>query len=93
MTSAGGDQLPEQWLARTYLPMREPERLSRSQLAPGEILKAAEVPRLTAWIERVHQAFAPRFDPKHANALDVEWLLDKSRRLYLVQARPHLLRR
>jgi hypothetical protein len=91
VTGARGDEMPEQWLARTYLPVREPQRLSVRSQAQGPVLQRAEVLALVDAVEQLHERYEPSFDPQ-ANAVDVEWVLDKERRLSIVQVRPYLVR-
>lgn len=91
VTSARGDQIPEQWLVFTYLPAREPELLARSTLSPEvPILRREEVLELTRQLEAIHAVWEPRMAEDGSNAVDVEMLLaGEDRHFVLVQARPY----
>ncbi len=89
VTSAEGDQIPEQWLVYTYLPTRDPELLANSNLNQGsQILRGEEVLEFTQQLELIHKEFAPQLK-NGCNAVDVEMVLDKARKFFVVQARPH----
>ena len=90
VTSAQGDQLPEQWLVMTYLPAREPELIARSSLNHGApLLRRAEVLEMTRQLEIIHAHWQPTFD-QSANAVDVEMLVaGPEREIVFVQARPY----
>jgi len=88
VTDAGED-VPEQHLVYTYTESPEPEVLSRSSLTGGRpILDEAEVIRLTEVLQRIHARLVPQYG-EGADAVDVEFLLDRSRNVVIVQARPY----
>lgn len=91
VTGAHGDELPEQWLVRTFLPTREPERVSSNSTGRGPTLDRSEVLTLATYTEQLHEHFKPAFD-SHANSVDVEWVLAADGTLYIVQVRPYLVR-
>lgn len=94
VTSAQGDDVPEQILYYTYGGDHEYERLSRSsRLHDGEtVLGDNEVFQLSGALRAIHQHFVGgTYDSDHA--MDVEFVLaGPTRRLVIVQARPIALR-
>ena len=93
VTSAHGDDVPEQVLYYTYGSEGEFERLSHSTRAPGtNVLSDAEVLHLASVLTSIHSHFVQSsFEQDHA--MDVEFVLaGPDRRLVIVQARPITLR-
>ncbi|MBI5515937.1 MAG: hypothetical protein HY909_19300 [Deltaproteobacteria bacterium] len=93
VTSARGDQVPEQVLYYTYASEGEFERLSRSTLTGGApVLTDPEVLRLAAALRVIHGHFVGD-GWERGRAMDVEFLLrGRERQLVFVQARPYTLR-
>jgi len=91
VTSALGNQLPEQYLVATWTGIYEPELLSRSSLAQGQlILGEAEVTALTTQLLRIHRTLLAEHAGR-ANAMDVEFALTRERKLVMLQARPYTI--
>ena len=83
-----GDEVPEQHLVYTYNEELEPEVLSRSTLTDGRrILEAEDVRRLTAVLQGLHARLVPHYGER-SNAVDVEFLVTRDRRIIVLQARP-----
>jgi hypothetical protein len=91
VTSARGDEIPEQILYYTYEGGRGFERLSRSSRAGGRIiLEDAVVEELQRDLAVIHRAFTDdRPDGVSGHAVDVEFLVRRTApRIVIVQARP-----
>ena len=92
VTSAKGDEIPEQILYYTYESGRGFERLSLSSRAGGKaILAAPEIEELERYLAILHRAFTDR-DPDTitGRAIDVEFLVRRTApRIVIVQARPY----
>jgi len=95
VTSARGDEIPEQIVYYTYGAAREFERIARStRVAPGAtVLSDDEVYGLAQSLQAIHRHFNPLEIGVPETAMDVEFLLaGPRRRLVFVQARPYTLR-
>ncbi len=93
VTSAHGDDVPEQILYYTYSGEGEFERLSHSSRNGGaNVLTDEEVLRLSVVLRAIHDHFGfASFESDHA--MDVEFVLaGPQRQLFIVQARPIALR-
>jgi hypothetical protein len=91
VTSARGDEIPEQILYYTYEGGRGFERLSRSSRAGGAvILEDAVVEELRRDLAVIHRAFTDDYpDGVSGHAVDVEFLVRRAApRVVIVQARP-----
>jgi hypothetical protein len=91
VTSAKGDEIPEQILFYTYEGARSFERLSRSSRAGGRvILEDPVVEELERDLAVLHRAFTgDDSDAVSGHAVDVEFLVRrKAPRIVIVQARP-----
>ncbi len=93
VTGAGDDELPEQVMIYTWAEEMEFEVISRSTRNGGQpILTEADLQRLGALLQRLHDELEPLYGGD-ANAVDVEMLLTRSgRRFVIVQARPITIR-
>jgi hypothetical protein len=93
VTSARGDDVPEQILYYTYGDEGEFERLSRSsRLQEGTVLRDDEVLRLAGVLRAIHAHFIGS-NYESDRAMDVEFVFaGPQRRLVVVQARPIHLR-
>ncbi len=93
VTSARGDDVPEQILYYTYAGEREFERMSRSTRTRGApVLRDDEVFTLSQVLRAIHGHFIPS-DITGFRAMDVEFILSgAARRIVIVQARPYTLR-
>ncbi len=93
VTSARGDEVPEQVLYYAYGAEGEYERLARSSRTRGApVLNDAELRHLADALRAIHRRFLPD-DEDDSRAMDVEFILaGASRRLVVVQARPYPMR-
>ncbi len=93
VTGAGDDELPEQVLIYTWAEELEFELLSRSTLTGGAaILEESDLRTLGDLLSRLHERLVPDYGGD-ANAVDVEFLLTRGeRRFVVVQARPITIR-
>jgi phosphoenolpyruvate synthase/pyruvate phosphate dikinase len=93
VTSARGNDVPEQILYYTYGAEREYERMSRSSRTNGApVLSDNEVFSLSQVLRAIHRHFNPN-EWENRRAMDVEFILaGPSRRLVIVQARPYTMR-
>lgn len=93
VTGAGDDELPEQVLIYTWTEQPEFELLSRSTRTGGAaILAEADLQTLGNLLSRLHERLVPDYGGD-ANAVDVEFLLTRGeRRFVVVQARPITIR-
>lgn len=95
VTSARGDEVPEQILYYTYGEEGEFERISRSSRVPeGQtVLTDPEVLRLARALRTIHQHYNGIESWERETPMDVEFLLaGAERRLVFVQARPYAVR-
>ena len=95
VTSARGDEVPEQVLYYTYGEEGEFERISRSsRVAEGQtVLTDPEVLQLARALRRIHQHYNGIESWERETPMDVEFLLaGAERRLVFVQARPYAVR-
>jgi hypothetical protein len=94
VTSARGDDVPEQVLYYTYGEEGEFERLSRSSRTNGAaVLTDAEVMTLSRALRAIHRGLNDAIGAGGDTPMDVEFILAGSaRRLVFVQARPYPIR-
>jgi phosphoenolpyruvate synthase/pyruvate phosphate dikinase len=94
VTSARGDEVPEQVVYYTYGEEREFERLSRSTRTPnGQVLTDDEVFGLSQVLRAIHQHFNSNAGWSDGTPMDVEFILaGPARRVVIVQARPYPVR-
>jgi hypothetical protein len=94
VTSARGDEVPEQVVYYTYGEEREFERLSRSSRAPnGQVLTDDEVFALSQALRAIHRHFNSGVGWSDGTPMDVEFILaGPARRVVIVQARPYPVR-
>jgi Pyruvate phosphate dikinase, AMP/ATP-binding domain len=91
VTSAQGNELPEQYLVVTWGGLIDPELLSRSSLAGGApIMREADITDLTTQLQRIHRTLLVP-GTGTANAMDVEFALTHDRRIVMLQARPYTI--
>ncbi|MFO0605397.1 MAG: PEP/pyruvate-binding domain-containing protein [Polyangiales bacterium] len=94
VTSARGDEVPEQVLYYTYGEEGEFERLSRSSRTNGApVLTDAEVMSLSVALRAIHRGLNDAVELGRDTPMDVEFLLaGPTRRPVFVQARPYPIR-
>jgi rifampicin phosphotransferase len=91
VTSATGDELPEQFLVTTWSDEYEFELLNKSSLTDGAlILNEADLRRLCDQLFAIHERMLPMAE-NTANAMDVEFILTRRREFVIVQARPYTI--
>lgn len=93
VTGARGDEVPEQILYYTFEGGRGVERVSRSSRSKDrDLLSAAEVEELAGHLSIVHTSMGGSVTGLGARAADVEFLVAKTGRVIIVQARPYTMR-
>jgi hypothetical protein len=96
VTSARGDEVPEQVLYYTYGEEGEFERVSRSSLTRGgDVLSEGDLRAIVPHLRAIDAHFVPSlsFEDRGGRAMDVEFILSgPTRRVVIVQARPITLR-
>ncbi len=93
VTNPTGFATPEQLLYYTWYEEPEYEIITRSSLAPGEVLTATELDELADYLTAIHGHFKGVLqDTTTSFAMDVEFKLGPNREVVIKQARP-LVRR
>ncbi|HEY1811145.1 MAG TPA: PEP/pyruvate-binding domain-containing protein [Kofleriaceae bacterium] len=91
VTSASGNEVPEQVLVYTFQKRHAVERLSSASRAQKlELLSDAEALQFAEQLAQIHREFVGSAVGT-ANAVDVEFLIRANRELVVLQARPYTL--